>query len=212
VLVALSDWYTLFVPALLAALGFAGKQVWDAIVDWRSRAKARRVRLHQLQSLLSASLIAFQVQRAQAGRLAQSLAPGGAERGLEDLFARLYENFTPEQSDLHTIIRAYSEFALHPLNEALQKWLADDTDHRVAHRKHGLRAKLAQQLNHLDAHVWLWLAKYEAWIPNEPRHALVYLEDEQEHGLGFPVGIDDTLQRVLAETLWTRHFRLNRAA
>ena len=35
----------------------------------------------------------------------------------------------------------------------------------------------------------LWHAKYEAWIPNHPEHALVYMADEKHHGLGFPGAI-----------------------
>lgn len=32
----------------------------------------------------------------------------------------------------------------------------------------------------------LWNAKYESWIPEQPEHALVYMDDEKRHGVGFP--------------------------
>lgn len=61
-----------------------------------------------------------------------------------------------------------------------------------------MAAELSELLNQLDAHLLLWLAKYEGWIPNRPDHALVYLADEEEHGLGFPNGIEETLAAVLS--------------
>jgi hypothetical protein len=68
---------------------------------------------------------------------------------------------------------------------------------RVSRGKGEHEAKLAELLNQLDAHLVLWLAKYESWIPNRPDHALVYLADEQLHGLGFPQGLDDAFSYVL---------------
>ena len=42
-----------------------------------------------------------------------------------------------------------------------------------------------------------WHAKYEALLPSMPEHALVYLADEEKHGIGFPTGID----KIVAEAL-----------
>jgi hypothetical protein len=190
----------LLIPAALAVLGYVGKEVAQAYGGWQAAKKARRVRLHQLQSLLSASRTAFEVQRAQADRLARILGGDGGA-GLESLFENAFDGFTTEQSNLHTVIRAYTQYALRPLNQAMQTWLGEDVDHRVTRGKDGAAARLAQQLNQLDAHLWLWLAKYEAWIPHTPRHALVYLADEHDHGLAFPVGIEQTLEQVLTEKL-----------
>ena len=63
--------------------------------------------------------------------------------------------------------------------------------------KTGKAAELALLLNRLDEHVILWLAKYEAWLPDQPAHALVYLDDEERHGVGFPRGLDDAVDAVL---------------
>ena len=164
----------LLIPAALAVLGYVGKEVAQAYGNWQAAKKARRVRLHRLRALLRASRTAFEVQRAQAGRLAHALG-GAAGAGLDSLFEERYDDFTPEQRN--------------------------DVDHRVTRGKSDVAGTLAQQLNELDAHPWLWLAKYEAWIPNNPRHALVCLADEHEHGLGFPPGIDETLEQVLTEKL-----------
>jgi hypothetical protein len=76
------------------------------------------------------------------------------------------------------------------LGDQTVQWLADDTFYRsrrlkVTHRK------LGSSLNKLAAHLSLWRAKYEMWIPNIESHALVYLADEKHHGIAFPSGVDE---------------------
>jgi hypothetical protein len=191
------------VGALLAALGYVGKLVAEGLREWR-RERARRItRLLQLQALLRASKTAFDVQNELAIRLHDRLRekhPDAAQagEGFEDFFSRLHHDFDPEDADLHGVIRGYTEHALHPLNEAILAWLSGDVDHRAKRGKRGYEADLAVLLNALDAHVRLWLAKYESWLPNRPDHALVYLDDEKRHGLGFPAGLDRTLEAVLS--------------
>lgn len=194
----------ILVGALVAALGYVGKLVVEAIKEWRTERELRLARLHRLQALLRASWAAFLVQRDQADRLAQRLhsrfpdeLPGTP--GFERLFAHFHDRFDDDETDLHRVIRAYTEHALRPLNETMLTWLREDVVHRTTHGKTGSEALLAERLNQLDGHLLLWLAKYQAWIPNRPDHALVYLADEEEHGLGFPSGIEDALEAVLSE-------------
>jgi hypothetical protein len=47
----------------------------------------------------------------------------------------------------------------------------------------------------------MWNAKFEAWIPRHPTHALVYLDDESEHGIGFPHKITDVLEVILGRRI-----------
>lgn len=190
------------VAAGIAALGYVGKlavQGWQA---WR-RARAERIaRLQHLRSLLRAAQVAFDVQKQQRDRLAKLLDEnhpdhGLGGRGYEWLFSGLYEAFTPEERDLHVVIRGYTEHALHPLNKDMLEWLRSDSHYRVASGKTGRDAELAAYLERLEAHLLLWMAKYHAWIANRPEHALVYLADEQKHGLGFPHGIEAAVDAVL---------------
>ena len=58
-------------------------------------------------------------------------------------------------------------------------------------------SKLAAELVKLESHLLLWIAKYKAWIPEHNEHALVYMADENEHGLGFPSGIDERVDDVV---------------
>jgi hypothetical protein len=195
----------ILVPALVAALGYVGKQIAESLREWRAVREQRRARLHQLGALLQASQAAFRVQRAQVGRLAQRLAAKHGDEleasvAYERLFSRLYDQFDSDEKDLHRVIRAYTEHGLRPLNEAMLAWLRADIDHRTTDGKSGKKLELAKLLNQLDAHLLLWLAKYEAWIPNRPQHALVYLADEEEHGLGFPHGIDDAVEVVITQS------------
>lgn len=195
----------ILVPALVAALGYVGKQIMESLREWRTERDQRRARLHQLGALLQASSAAFLVQRTQVGQLAHRLSAKhedepGAGVGYERLFSRLYEQFDSDEKDLHGVIRAYTEHGLRPLNEAMLAWLRQDADHRTTDGKSGKKLELAKLLNQLDAHLLLWLAKYEAWIPNRPDHALVYLADEEKHGLGFPHGIEDAVEVVISQS------------
>jgi hypothetical protein len=191
--------------AVVAALGYVGKLATETWREWR-RSEARSLaRLFKLQALLRASRTAFIVQRELADRLAAQLTAEHATDlpsapGLERLFSHLHARFSPAETELHEIIRAYTEHALHPINQALAEWLRDDARHRIIDRRKNQREiELAELLNQLDSHLLLWLAKYERWIPGRPDHALVYLDDEEEHGLGFPTGLDQAVETVLAE-------------
>jgi hypothetical protein len=77
-------------------------------------------------------------------------------------------------------------------------WVRTDVEHRTVREGTEDQAKFATLLNQLDSHLLLWFAKYEAWLPNQPNHALVYLDDEEQHGLKFPHGIEEMLGVVLA--------------
>jgi len=61
--------------------------------------------------------------------------------------------------------------------------------------------KLAVFLAQLEAHLVLWVAKYEAWISDQPEHALVFLADEEKHGVGFPKNGVFILARILGHSM-----------
>jgi hypothetical protein len=60
-----------------------------------------------------------------------------------------------------------------------------------------LGARFASELRTLESHLRLWEAKYQEWIPEHPEHALVYLADEEAHGIGFPKNIDTLVDELL---------------
>jgi hypothetical protein len=120
-------------------------------------------------------------------------------QGYEDLLSTMYDKFTPEEKELHSMIRGITVYALKPINEAVSEWLDSDVDFRVQKRARGQRGELAEKLNTLAGHLLLWRAKYEIWIPNCPAHALVYLADEKAHGLGFPTGVEKLINHVIED-------------
>ena len=108
--------------------------------------------------------------------------------------SKAFTHLDADGKELHKLIRSMTTTALRPTNLSILEWLRKDSFHKAqpVSRANGLSAHLAQ----LEAHMILWHAKYEAWIPDSPEHALVYLDDEKAHGLGFPDGIDAVIARV----------------
>lgn len=191
------------VGAVVAALAYVGRLLVEAFLRWRQERRARRARLVALQSLLRATRVAFLVQRGHAVRLLDVILESrGSEvdtsRGFERAFAQAWPTFTADERELHGIIRGITVHSLRPANRALSDWLAADAFFKAHERTHRRFGALARLLAELDAHLILWHAKYETWIPDHPAHALVYLADEEGHGVGFPVGIDEEVARVLA--------------
>jgi len=182
-------------PALLAAsvaaLGFVGKTTIDLILKLRETARERKSRLTALYALLRAGDTAFAVQRELRIRLADQLRlrlPETAELppGFDRLFAATYDAMNDEERQLHSLIRTITTHTFRPLNQSLLDWLRADRYFRAASPSHPRLGSLALFLAGLEAHLILWVAKYEAWIPNHPEHALVFLADEERHGVGFP--------------------------
>ena len=194
--------------AVIAAGGFVAKQLVHEWMGWRRRRERRHARLLQLSSLLKSTGYAFSIQAKHRDRLAVLLCASHPDRsrllqadGYEQLFSILSKILAPgtEEFELHALIRGLTIYALKPSNRAISRWLAEDIDFRTQTGATGHRGELAAELNLLASHLLSWHAKYEMWIPNHPEHALVYLADEQEHGVGFPKGIEASVQKVLGE-------------
>lgn len=190
--------------AVLAALGYLGKLCADFALKWRNEARKRRARLGDLLAILSAGDVAFLVQTEIRDRLYVSLSarlPGLGKNlsGFDTFFSRAYSEMLPEESRLHAIIRAYTIYALKPLNEDILRWLRTDIYFRGLSPSHPRYGKLVVYLRNLQAHLLLWHAKYETWIPSDPAHSLVYLDDEERHGLGFPRGGTELVATLLGQ-------------
>lgn len=191
------------IAAGLAALGYVGKLLVDSWRSWRVEQHRRRTRLLELDALLNASDETFRSQVGLARELTERLVaahPGvSTGGGYDTLFTALYPQFDQEATDLHTVIRGYTLYGLQPLNREMLAWLRDDTSERAPRHPSAAEADLARELRHLDRHLVLWLAKCQAWLTDQPGHALVFLADEHRHGAGFPHGLEPALAAVLAE-------------
>ncbi len=198
------EWFaTAAFGAIIAALGYVSKLL---IESWQRTKQTRRERfaaLVQLESLLRAAKVAFRIQREHRNRLhnwIESDHPEAAiEEGFERQFVAAYPNFSAKEKQLHGIIRGITEHSMKPVNEALSAWLRNDLYFKVQRGRDGKRTVFAQTLADLEAHLLLWHAKYAVWIPNHPVHALVYMVDEERHGLGFPPKTDEIVEKALNE-------------
>lgn len=209
------------VSVIGAAFAVAGYTLKSVIDWWQNRRKeqARTIaQLQRLQSLLNASREVFDMQQDQVKRLTKLLeknhpAEFRSGGGFEETMSRYHSIFNDEEKEIHSIIRAYTEHSLRPVNLAMSEWLRSDELFKTGVVDSRRKRRLADNLIALEVHLLLWHAKYEVWIPDQPQHALVYMVDEQEHGLGFPGdreievdgvktkvdGLDTDVRRVLEE-------------
>jgi hypothetical protein len=191
------------VGAVLAALGFVGKLLVDQFMQWRTTQQARQASLVRLQSLLLASRRVFELQADLRDPLCdefEAAEPTLAGQPYDEVLARGYKSATEEQKLRHGLIRQYTISALRPLNKAMSDWLAADAYYKLSTHEGDL-GNLSLCLRTLDAHLILWLAKYDYWIPDRPERALVYMADENRHGAGFPGEIDLHVARLTGGTL-----------
>jgi hypothetical protein len=198
---------TALIGAVIAALGYVGKLAIDQFQAIRAARAARLASLAGLFTLLRASWVSFAIQNGHVQRLMDMLRARGVVQqvsplGYEHTIAATFSSLNSEESDLHAIIRSITVHSLLPVNQALLDWVRQDIVFKGLSHSPGLAGDLARGLVHLHAHLSLWLSKYEAWIPGHPEHALVYMADEQEHGLGFPTGLDKLVDDALKNRSW----------
>jgi hypothetical protein len=182
---------TAILTALVAVLGYFGK----TIAEWTARVLANRralkARLAELLALIRAGDAAFAVQTGVRDKLKKMIIERDPSfeskaESFDHLFATALPSLTPEERELFDVIRAYTVYTIKPLNDALLAWLSQDAEFKIGPAGKSPRAKLAAFLADLEAHLLLWRAKYNAWIPDHPERALVYLADESRHGTPFP--------------------------
>lgn len=195
---------TAILGAIFAALGYFAK----TLIDWQ-RAKRKEhaeilSQLLKLQSLLNASHNLFFIQRNLAVKLTDMLATNHKDKyqekdGYEETMSFCYPFMNDEEKVMHDIIRAYSEHSLKSVNQLIVEWLNADRYFTTSIIEIKRKKVLAAKLTALNTHLILWQAKYEYWIPNHPEHALVYMADEKNHGLGFPSQIDEIIEEAVKE-------------
>jgi hypothetical protein len=179
--------------AVIALVGWVGKQLAEWFAMLRAEERHRRARLAELLAILRAGDAAWKVQCENRDRLAGLIRLrkpewSGEEYSYDRLFALAFPSMPGPERELFDVVRAITIHTFRPLNEGLLRWLASDVAFRVRPPGKTLRAKLAEYLTDLEAHLLLWQAKFQAWIPDHQDRALVYLADEERHGVEFPKG------------------------
>lgn len=179
----------------LAAIGYVSKLGIDSFRAAIDRRDARYATLVELDCLLRASHAVFENQNGLAVRLDAEIAQAQPDlvipqpAGFENTFAAAYKGLADGQRTMLGVIRSLTEHAMKPLNDRMLEWLLQDTYWKAQRTRGGAHRKLAISLAKLEAHLYLWHAKYDYWMRN-PVHSLVYLADEESHGVKFPEGID----------------------
>ena len=179
------------VSGALAAAGWAGQSLYGT---WRRRKRERTqtaIHLSRLMSLLNTASNLFDIQQEQVRRLEGELkrnhpAEYGSGNGYDDELSRLHHLMTESERSLHEVIRGYTEHSMRTVNQAMTSWLNDDTVFKTGGAPVTRPHQLAARLSELELHLLLWHAKFRSWIPGHQERALVYMDDEKAHGLGFP--------------------------
>ncbi len=202
-MVSLPEWLgTPLIGAVIAALGYVSKLAIDGLSKWKTVRRERRAKLVALQSFLLASKTVFDIQNALVERLCREIhnAHPDVDGTYDRILAAGYALLDERQKLEHGLIRNYTSNCLHPLNVEMINWLSADTYFKGAGKK-GKTKKLSSALQRLEAHLILWRAKYEFWIPSKPEHAIVYMADEEGHGISFPKGIEALVAEITGGTI-----------
>lgn len=194
--------YTIIITAIITMLGYLAKLVIEWLSSIRTNSRLRKSKLIELLSMLQAAKVAFQEQCRHRNKLDEELSQKYPEIqqssiGYDDFFSNTYPNMNSRELELHSLIRTITQHTLRPLNTLILQWLQADTYFKSKMNSKGMLSQLAKQLKTLEAHLYLWEAKFLSWIPDNPKHALVFLADEKKHGIGFPKGIEDTVDEIL---------------
>jgi hypothetical protein len=197
--------------AALAAVGFVGKHIIEWVSSVLAMRRARRAQLLNLLCLLRGSAALYGVQTELRDRLFDALSTrdpqvSQTKGGYEAAFSVAFQGMTDDERDIHALVRGYTINGLKPLNEAALDWLRRDVEFKFPRKGSNAYRELSQKLLALESHLLMWLAKYAVWIPDAPCHALVYLADEEKHGVAFPTGIEATIEGILGVDKPSRRF------
>ncbi len=179
------------VTAAFAALAYLGNSVMERRQEKRKERAGLIAQLQGLAALLDASGALFRLQQEQVQALMRLLEKNHAKEiagseGYDEAMARCYLVMTEAERERHGVIRAYTEYSMRKINQVLSEWCSADRAFKSEIVATSRQRELAQELFALEIHLTLWHAKFESWIPGHPERALVYLDDEKKHGLGFP--------------------------
>ena len=187
------------ISALFAAVGFFGRDIYMRSKQQGIDKAAELDRLKELSSLLDESYVIFVSQNNQVKRLRNMLLQNHGEKvpvdlSYDDIFYKMYDDFTQEEAELQSIIRSTTINSQRRVNQAMSKWLENDKSFKNSTQ----HKQLAEMLNALGLHLNQWHDKYEAMIPNDKRRSLVYLADEDKHGIRFPQGIEKVVSEIIS--------------
>jgi hypothetical protein len=190
--------------AVGGVLGFFGKS-W--IESRRAKIAARMDALRQLKefaALLEESYSVFQSQIYLAKQLLASVRanhPGETAdvRGYDDTFRAAFDVLTPQEAEIHALVRGMTMHPMLRLNETLKAWI--DRNGSVVRElpQTAAQAQLEQEIAKLAKHLNEWFSKYHALLPTDKKRSVIFLADEKQQGTRFPQDLTPALKTVIAE-------------
>jgi hypothetical protein len=202
-LASMPEWLgTAMASAVAAVVGFFANTLWNWWSKHNESREARHLRLEHLDRLLDESRNLSRSQRAQAQRLVERIGqsqPSALKAGLslDQIFARAFEQFSPEEEQLHAIIRGVTATSIRRINQDMSNWLSKDDWFKQPQHKSELFNRLAKELQQLELDLNQWHAKFLSVFEKDTAIALSYLADEQKQGTGFPKELESLVKLVL---------------
>jgi hypothetical protein len=189
-----------------ALVGFFVKYGMD-LFNSRNQLNNDRIRkLEDLKGMLEESKNLFIMQNKLVKRLVNeirtrlNLDENSVSNGYEHFLTENYDAMTEVEKDTHSVIRGTTMNSVNIVNEELQKWITSDKEFKINSvkklRESEFGETFSDSLSQLELHLNLWRDKYTVWMNNE-KHCVVYLDDEERHGVSFPKGIEDLVDEAL---------------
>jgi hypothetical protein len=195
---------------ITAIAGFFAKYLWDYYRN-RKQLNIDRIRkLEELKGLLEESRNLYLMQSKLLRRLSNEFSDrlgvdaSNSFGGYEYFLTQNYHLLNETELDTHSIIRGTTMNSIQIVNNEMLKWVRNDKEFKINSVKQ-LRAtdfgeEFAAKLRKLELHLNLWTDKYNVWMENE-KHCVVYLDDEEKHGEGFPRGIEYMVDEAITELI-----------
>jgi hypothetical protein len=192
---------------ITAIAGFFAKHIWDYYSNRKQLTYDRIRKIEDLKGLLEESRNLYVMQNKLLVRLVSEMSQRidvmhPSIQGYESFLTEYYDHMIEHEKDTHSIIRGTTMNSIQIVNGEMLTWLKADKEFKINSvkqlRASDLGGEFASKLNKLELHLNLWRDKYNVWMENE-KHCVVYLDDEEKHGEGFPRGIEDMVDEVLAE-------------
>jgi len=189
--------------AVGGVLGYFGKSWIEARRERKAAGTDTLRQLRQLGAFLDESYKGFQSQLYLANQLLQLVRKNHAgvmagAVGYDETFRAAFDEFTPDEAELHAIVRAMTMYPMLRVNEDLKNWAGTNVNlvHELPQTQS--RAQLQTEIANLASHLNEWFAKYHALISDKKR-SVIFLADEKKQGTRFPQELTPALQRVIAE-------------
>jgi len=192
----LPSWIT---EMIAAVLGFLARTIYDTIVNKKKIRISTVNRLKEFENLLKIGQSIFHDQMILVRRLYKSLSDNHElfKNGYSEGFLKSYDQMNEEQKEIFEFIRGITENSIYSLNDKLNQWADKNEMYTLTTKKSTIADEFDKDIHTLREHLQLWFAKYNSIFKNNPKYCLVFLGDENSHGVAFPQSIRDSVKKMI---------------